>query len=427
MSRYPITIIQGAQYGSEAKGAIAALVTKTDEIDVAVRTGATNAGHTAYYNGRPVVLQQLPVGFVRPDTTLVLGAGALIDPEILDREVALLSEVTGSDIKARLLIDRRAGLHVRAHQERSKASGRHHAIGATGKGCSEALIDRIRNRGTEAALLFGDSPYARDYETCDTERYLNHRWDEGARILLEGTQGQLLDLYLGPYPYTTHKQTGPAQWMLEAGLSPSLPNRVISVVRTFPIRVAGNSGPLPMETTWPHLAHAINARRESFGHLGPIVADWAIREFESAVKNVAEEFLMPTYSNGLDQHLWTPLERKEYAVALSELNKKALSTLSDRVIGELRKLFEMTTVTKKLRRVANLSHHDLMDSCRQARPSALAITFMNYVFPEFWFERPNVLSDEMYTYIRDIEAATRVPVRFVSFGPADEHVIELFR
>ncbi len=150
----PILIVQGGQWGSEAKGAIASYLCNTRNVNLSVRTGATNAGHTCFYKGKPYKMQQLPTGWTNPNTTLVIGAGALIDPEILHREVKMVSDATGRDVRTRLLIDYRCGLHTSAHAHRSKESNRHHAIGATGKGCSEALMDRIRLRGS-GGQLFG--------------------------------------------------------------------------------------------------------------------------------------------------------------------------------------------------------------------------------------------------------------------------------
>lgn len=42
--------------------------------------------------------------------------------------------------------------------------------------------------------------------------------------------------------------------MAEAGLAPHDVDDVVMVIRSFPIRVSGNSGPLPNEISWPELA-----------------------------------------------------------------------------------------------------------------------------------------------------------------------------
>lgn len=437
IKRHPIQIIQGGQYGSESKGSIAAYYAIRDNIDFAVRTGATNAGHVVVYGGERCTMQQLPCGWVNPKTALVVGAGALVDLDILAREIAQIQEVTGYDPRPRVYIDARAYIHRREHQERSAASGRHHAMGATGKGCSEALIDRVRERGAAATGLSssdvlntighnrGDGRL-RGVNIADTERLLNNAWDQGARIQLEGTQGQLLDLALGPYPYTTHKQTGPAQWMVEAGLSPSLPVQVILVVRTFPIRVAGNSGPMPNEITWPMLAREINQRLEQVGDV-PLIAESALANFEDALVKVGDRFnLPPGLYSAVRQHLWTTYERVTYREALSELNAAALALVageSPDTLVELKKLFEMTTVTKKLRRIARIDLPTLMNSARQARPAQVAVTFMNYVCPEMWgSDKPLVFAES--AFLSNVSHACQAPVTLINRGPLPAHIVE---
>jgi len=418
----PIIIVQGGQFGSESKGLVAGYLCKKERMDIAVRTGAVNAGHSVYYNGSRYVNQQLPVGWVNPDTRLVIGAGALIDPTILDREVREISALTGTDIRERLSIDRRAGIHRPYHAARSKDSGRHHAIGATGKGASEALVERITGRGL-GYQQFGDTHESDGYDVCDTEALLNYSWNEGAKILLEGTQGQLLDLYLGPYPYTTHKQTGPAQWMLECGLSPALPTEICMVVRTYPIRVAGNSGPMPQETSWPELAREMNALRDRAG-LPPLLREGAIASFEEAVVEAGKNFDGPANWSHLNQHRWSAADRLNYQAALSEVHKTALMSLPEATVKELSTLFELTTVTKKLRRIARLDRETVETAARQIRPAWVALTFANYVWPESWFTLPREWTADQQEYTRQLEEWCRASVRLVSFGPEDCHTLD---
>lgn len=416
-----VIIVQGAQWGSEAKGAIAALICERENVNIAVRTGATNAGHTVYFEGAPAKMQQLPTGWVNPETILVLGAGALIDPAILARECEEVSRLTGKDVRQRLLIDYRAGLHGSSCAERSAASGRHHAIGATGKGCSEALMDRIRGRGNGYQPFGYNVPSG--YTFADTATYLNNMYDGGAKILLEGTQGTLLDLYIGPYPYVTHKQTLPAQWMLECGLSPALPTDIVQVVRTYPIRVAGNSGPMPLEISWPILARIINNKRASV-KLPPIVHESHIEEFEEAVLTVSSRFATPFDRTVNGQHTWGDEERVIYQKALSEMNAAAMASLPTSTVRELSRLFEFTTVTKKLRRVAELDIVELKHASLLNRPHRVAITFMNYLFPQWWYEVPPSIpgfTPGLEAYIQDVSRHCGAPVTLLGFGPESHH------
>src|SRR5206468_1357773 len=65
------------------------------------------------------------------------------------------------------------------------------------------------------------------------------------------------------YPFVTSRDTSAAGATAEAGLSPLDVDQVALVLRSFPIRVAGRSGPLPNEITWEKLT------RES-GHRGTL-------------------------------------------------------------------------------------------------------------------------------------------------------------
>lgn len=422
-----IQIIQGGQYGSEAKGAIAAYLCQKENITYAVRTGATNAGHTVQYGGVKVAMQQLPVGFVNPGTRLVLGAGALIDPAILRREIALISQLTGEDVRRRLHIDYRATVHLPIHAARSRAEDRHHLIGATGKGCSEALMDRIRLRGKQP-LRLSDMPEYRDLPFEDTARMLNRDFDAGASIQLEGTQGQMLDLYLGPWPYTTHKPTSPGMWMAEAGLSPALPTDIVMVLRTYPIRVAGNSGPMPYETSWPTLAREINHLRADAG-LSPIVAEPAIQEFEEACLEQGSIFRaqdkMPRGIDGLSLHTMTADQRLYYREAASELHKRAIESLPSDVVDELSKLFEFTTVTKKLRRIARFSTVTVREAVAYSRPHRVAVTFMNYRDPVSWFDGASMVSQSEWAFLEMIGDITDAKVQWINRGPNPEHILEV--
>ena len=239
MAGKTVTIVVGGQFGSEAKGKVISFL--SGEFDMAVRTGAPNAGHTVYHNDKMYKLQQIPATFPNPACQLYIGAGALIDPEILARETR------ETKTSARLFIDLKAGIleprHGQAEGELVKN------IGSTGKGCGAALIDRI-NRGS--FKLARDM--LQDYNLVDTAAGINAGLDAGKTLLVEGTQGFGLSLYHGDYPYVTSRDTTAANFLAEAGLSPLAVKDIILVIRTCPIRVAGNSGPLPQETTWEALS-----------------------------------------------------------------------------------------------------------------------------------------------------------------------------
>lgn len=450
----PIIIVQGAQWGSEAKGMVCDALGHQRDIDIMVRTGTVNAGHTVYYRGLPYKMQQLPVGWTNPETILYLGPGAYIHPEILAREITDIQKATGEDIRKRLYVDYRCGLHLPSHTAKATAAGRHHKMGATGKGCSEAVVDKIAGRGTDRGVLFKQwldrARPEKEYESADillglnfedVPHMLNDSWDNGAKVLIEGTQGTLLDLHTGPYPYTTHKQTACGNWIAEAGLSPNLPYEVVSVARSYPIRVAGNSGPMRYELDWPQLARRINRRLQHRG-LAERVKEDSIVQFEEACHEVATTWLKAgrlrvegPMRNITAIHLWTPTAREDHQEYVSELHKQALDLLPGPVVEDLKRLFEMTTVTNKLRRIAELDLEGLQYSCMLNRPSYLVLTFANYLFPELWNAEAGADTwadpayaqtiKELHHNCKIITEHTGCPVAYVTTGPQCEHFISV--
>jgi adenylosuccinate synthase len=79
-----------------------------------------------------------------------------------------------------------------------------------------------------------------------------------ATAIVEGTQGYGLGLHAGRYPYCTSSDCRAIDFFAMAGINPwskSVSTTEIWLVcRTYPIRVAGNSGELHNETDWETLA-----------------------------------------------------------------------------------------------------------------------------------------------------------------------------
>jgi len=225
------------------------------------RVGGPNAGHTAYDSkGREWKLQQIPIGVLRPHARLYIGAGSVIDREILARELRELDDAE-LDASVRLRVDYEATLlepeHVLAETENRAhgEAGLTARIGSTGKGVGAARAERVLRRASRARdLMLGIHPYVSLGCTADL---LEFRLQSGSVVQIEGTQGYGLGLHAGFYPYATSADCRAIDILAQAGLSPwaDCVDRleIWLVLRTFPIRVAGNSGPLYRETTWQSL------------------------------------------------------------------------------------------------------------------------------------------------------------------------------
>lgn len=234
----PITAIVGGQYGSEGKGKVAGYLAA--EMAMSIRTGGPNAGHTVEYDGTFHKLQSIPCAFVNPSCILALGAASIIDEDILRDEINRVVVEPG-----RLLIDP-CGVVI---QDRHSVAERELVcrIGSTGKGVGAAAAEKLLR--VPGARLAGDLAWLSSY-LGDVAARANAVVDSGDEVFLEGTQGFGLSLHHGHYPYVTSKDTTVGVLCSEAGLGPRLLGQVIVVVRTHPIRVAGNSGPLPHEIDW---------------------------------------------------------------------------------------------------------------------------------------------------------------------------------
>ena len=265
-----VDIVVGMQYGSEAKGLVCQTIAPF--YNLAVRTGGANAGHTirwpecfcqaSFTPGIEQLLIQtgtmnifkarhIPSTILNPNCQLALSAGALINLDVLDEEIQYLKSV-GIDIESRLHVDPNAGIvekrHVADEHEKKGGVDLNEHQGSTREGIGAALIDRIGRRNFKLAYM---EPYLQKFvggKVCDLIR-------SSQKVLLEGSQGSLLSLYHGPWPYTTSRDVNASGIAAECGVPPHSIRNVIGVVRTYPIRVAGRSGPAGgREITWHDLS-----------------------------------------------------------------------------------------------------------------------------------------------------------------------------
>jgi len=239
----PIVVVVGGQFGGEGKGKMTAHLCHEYSFDIAVRCGGPNSGHTISVNDEQVVLRQIPAGVVNPNTKLLIAAGCLIDLNVLLEEISsfsLTSDRLGIDCNA-AIIDTKY-----AQEERNKGLGVR--IGSTCTGTGIAVAKRVlRDKELKLAKYV---PELKPYLTDVSEEIMASHLI-GRRIVIEGTQGFGLSLYHSPYyPYTTSRDTTASGFLSEVGISPLAVSDVIKVIRTYPIRVEGNSGPLPKEIEW---------------------------------------------------------------------------------------------------------------------------------------------------------------------------------
>ena len=273
-----LEVVVGAQFGSEAKGHVVQRLTERAQRDnrntQVIRVAGPNAGHTGYdASGQSWALRQVPVAAVT-DGPAVLGvaAGSEIDlPVLLDeydrlRDAGLFrNKMLWVSAEATMIYDdhkfQETGGHpypVRTEDRLAKYSDDMvQRLGSTGKGIGAARAERIMRQGNR---LIDDKDAIdelgkRQIAIADSRHIPTDGMDPQGHLIIEGTQGYGLGLHAGFYPKCTSSNCRAIDFMAMAGVNP-MEFRVFdiwAVARIFPIRVAGNSGPLRDETSWAEL------------------------------------------------------------------------------------------------------------------------------------------------------------------------------
>ena len=273
----------GAQWGDEGKGKATDLL--GDKVDYVVRyQGGNNAGHTVVIGDQKYALHLLPSGILSPRVVPVIGNGVVIDPSVLFEEIRGLNE-RGIDT-SKLKISLNAHLITPYHRTIDKVSERFlgkSKIGTTGRGIGPAYADKINRIGIRVQDLFDPSILRQKVEgalrdknqvlikvfnrkgleidevveeylnyaelfapfVADTTLLLNRALDQGKNVLLEGSQGTLLDVDHGTYPFVTSSNPTAGGACTGSGIGPTRISRVVGIVKAYTTRVG--SGPFPTE------------------------------------------------------------------------------------------------------------------------------------------------------------------------------------
>jgi len=279
----PAIVLLGAQWGDEGKGKATDLL--GDRVDYVVRyQGGNNAGHTVVIGDQKYALHLLPSGILSPNVIPVIGNGVVIDPAVLLTEIKGLNE-RGIDT-SKLKISTNAHLITPYHQTIDKVSERFlgkSKIGTTGRGIGPAYADKINRIGIRVQDLFDPSILKQKIEVAlhdknqilikvfnrkgikvdevldeylgyaqilkpyvaDTALLLDQALKSGKNVLLEGSQGTLLDVDHGTYPFVTSSNPTAGGASTGSGIGPTMITRVIGILKAYTTRVG--SGPFPTE------------------------------------------------------------------------------------------------------------------------------------------------------------------------------------
>ncbi|MDQ4018251.1 MAG: adenylosuccinate synthase [Actinomycetota bacterium] len=286
----PATVIVGAQWGDEGKGKIVDLLARHSDV-VCRYQGGPNAGHTIVRDGETFKLHHVPSGVLYPGKVCVVGAGCVVDPELLVRE---LDELEARGVStADLRVSGNAHLIMPWHLAIDSASERRLGrlqIGTTRRGIGPAYADKAARIGIrvqdildpkilrqkfETALAEKNEILARVYGAeplepeelaermealavrlrpyvADTSLLVDEALTDGRRVLLEGAQGTLLDLDHGTYPFVTSSNPTAGAAATGIGIGPTRVDGVVGVAKAYVTRVG--EGPFPTEIEGPDQA-----------------------------------------------------------------------------------------------------------------------------------------------------------------------------
>lgn len=422
-----VDVLLGLQWGDEGKGKIVDVLTPNYDI-VARFQGGPNAGHTLEFNGKKFILNTIPSGIFRPNTTNIIGNGVIIDPHILiNKEIKKLeSEV---NVKSTLIISKKAHLITPTHKlldyvyETSKGDKK---IGSTLKGIGPTYTDKAARNGIRVGDILKSDFYQKyqdlkqshlkiaksftvdyravhfdgmgfdDYEAQwfsaidelktyhleDTEYYINDALSKGKRIIAEGAQGTLLDLDFGSYPFVTSSSTITAGVSTGLGIAPNKIGKVFGIFKAYCTRVG--SGPFPTEL---------------------------FNETGNTLREIGHEFGSTT---GRPRRCgWLDIPMLKYACMLNGVTDLIMMKV------DVMNTFETISVCDKYKVNNELTEKIPFDINMPIEPQ--------YIDFKGWLSdiTNHNIPKNLLSYIKHIETKTDLPISILSFGPDREETIIL--
>jgi adenylosuccinate synthase len=295
----PAVVVVGAQWGDEGKGRVVDWLARQAHL-VARYGGGDNAGHTVIAQGHKLGLHLVPSGILNVGAICLIGAGVVVNPELLVTEMDELAAL-GVDVgPSRLKLSAAAHTILPSHRaldgarETSRGAD---ALGTTKRGIGPTYADkasrtnlrlgemvrpeqfaervaeavRIHNRRLEVEYGIEPMPvdeiaaeycaYAQRLEPhlTDGTALVGEALAAGKTVLCEGAQGLLLDLDHGTYPYVTSSSTVAGGALTGLGFGPRYVSRVVGVAKAYTTRVG--AGPFPTE-----LLGDVGERIRQIGH-----------------------------------------------------------------------------------------------------------------------------------------------------------------
>ena len=397
----------GLQWGDEGKGKLVDWLA-TNSNHVVRFQGGHNAGHTVITEGKEYTLHLIPSGVLNPKCSCYIGQGVVLSLKALTEEIAGLEEL-GIDLTNRLFISPYCSLVLPHHQllDQQRESGADE-IGTTKRGIGPAhedksgriaikLIDVISDTyqsNLEKSInkanlnLVNKIDFAEDSNElfqlakkvepylADVNQLLIAAKQKDEIILLEGSQGALLDLEQGTYPYVTSASCIASAHA--AGIGVNLHPHVIGVVKAYTTRVG--LGSFPTELTNDD-ANTLIKQGQEFGAT------------TSRQRRVG----------------WLDIVALKHALAINGCNEIAITKID--ILGLVDKLKICVAYKYKGNEITNWPPHDaILSDCEPV-----------YIEMPSWGQLANLssyddLPNECKSYITKIEELCEIKVSIISYG-----------
>lgn len=277
-----LDVVLGLQWGDEGKGKIVDVLAGRYPV-VARFQGGPNAGHSLHFEGHSFVLRSIPSGIFRKDAINIVGNGVVLDPITFKSECENIESKTGTSVKEKIVIAKKAHLILPTHRlldaanEAAMGKGK---IGSTLKGIGPTYTDKVSRHGLRVGDILADDfaerfaklkarhiqqlknlnyecnpeeeeaafmeavEYLKGFELIDCEYFVNETLKTKS-MLAEGAQGSMLDIDYGSYPFVTSSSTACAGACIGLGVPPSAIGHVYGIFKAYCTRVG--SGPFPTE------------------------------------------------------------------------------------------------------------------------------------------------------------------------------------
>jgi len=286
-------VIDG-QFGSTGKGLISGYIAHHEAPDVAVSCASANAGHTYIGpSGHKIVAFHLPIsGILHKGTTIYLGAGSIIDPSTLLKEIADY----GVDRERVFIHPRAAIINASDVENEMQPNSMMKKIGSTQHGVGQALVRKILR-----TAILADKDERLKYFVKKLD--LNLMLTQGAAVMVEVPQGYGLGINSGySYPYCTSREISVPQAMADAQIHPKYLGKVIMTMRTFPIRVGGTSGPFypdSEEITWEKLG--LEPEITTVTKRIRRVATFSMQQYQESLNAILPDYIFLNFVNYLEK------------------------------------------------------------------------------------------------------------------------------